>query len=309
MFHSIILIGNGCESMNLMNYSDALRLLDYCPHDDFYITPTPIILDGLFIQVNRAGIVTATPSDFHIVRDESYNFNVIHCVFRGRGYVRARDQAYALGRGQAFLLAAHEPHEYGSDPEDPMGLVWVEFAGGNSAQIVQYILDSGGAVYGGELFEALTNLCTSILYQTNQRNPRISQIIYEMLMRMCTSIESDLEISTMDQKILRYINRNISAQLTLADVAREFGYNPSYFSARFSRTFGMTFSKYLLRQRMSNARYLLVTTKWPVERIAQELGFYDMSHFIQRFKAFEGVTPARYRRQSRGFFDQIEGAP
>ncbi len=129
-----------------------------------------------------------------------------------------------------------------------------------------------------------------------------------MLMHMCSSVESDLEISAVDQKILRYINKHISEQLALSDVARVFGYNPSYFSARFSRIFGMTFSQYLMRQRMSNARYLLLTTKWSVERIAQDLGFYDMSHFIQRFKAVEGITPAKYRRQNSGFFNQIEGA-
>ena len=294
--------------MGLINGNEALRLLDGCPHDDFYIAPTPIPLDGLFIQVNRAGIVAATPPDFHILRDERYSFNVIHCVFRGHGCVRVRDRTYELGRGQAFLLAAHEPHEYRSDPSDPMGLVWVEFAGSNSAQVAQYILDSGGAVYSGDLFETLTDLCTSILYQPNQRGPIVSRIIYEMLMHMCSSVESDLEISAVDQKILRYINKHISEQLALSDVARVFGYNPSYFSARFSRIFGMTFSQYLMRQRMSNARYLLLTTKWSVERIAQDLGFYDMSHFIQRFKAVEGITPAKYRRQNSGFFNQIEGA-
>lgn len=292
--------------MHIMNSTDALRLLDGCPHDDFYITPTPIALDGLFIQVNRAGIVTATPPDFHIQRDESYNYNVIHCVFRGRGSVTTRGTRYALERGCAYILAAHEPHAYNSQQDDPLGLVWVEFAGGNSTQIVQHILDAGGAVYRGELFQTLIDLCTSILYQASRRGPKVSKIIYEMLMHLCASIENDLEMSATNQKILRYINANISSQLSLTDVAREFGYNPSYFSARFSRAFGMTFSRYLLRQRMSTARCLLVTTRWPVERIAQELGFYDMSHFIQRFKAFEGVTPAKYRRQSLGLFNRSD---
>lgn len=48
------------------------------------------------------------------------------------------------------------------------------------------------------------------------------------------------------------------------------------------------------------ACYLLIDTQWPIERIAQELGFYDVSHFIQRFKAAEGIMPARYRHENLG---------
>ena len=35
-----------------------------------------------------------------------------------------------------------------------------------------------------------------------------------------------------------------------------------------------------------------------MERIAQELGFCDTSHFIQRFKAIQHVTPIAYRNSS-----------
>ena len=61
---------------------------------------------------------------------------------------------------------------------------------------------------------------------------------------------------------------------------------------------GVTFSKYVMTRKISHACYLLETTAWPVERIAQELGFCDISHFIQRFKAIKGVTPMAYRTGS-----------
>ena len=61
---------------------------------------------------------------------------------------------------------------------------------------------------------------------------------------------------------------------------------------------GTTFSKYVMNRKISHACYLLETTSWSVERIAQELGFCDISHFIQRFKAIKGVTPMAYRSSS-----------
>ena len=61
---------------------------------------------------------------------------------------------------------------------------------------------------------------------------------------------------------------------------------------------GTTYSKYVMNRKVSHASYLLETTSWPVERIAQELGFCDTSHFIQRFKALQQVTPIAYRNGS-----------
>lgn len=285
--------------MDSVSRTDIMSILEGCPNDVFYIAPTPIILDSLFIQVNRAGIALTVPENFHITRDDSYRYSVIHCVMHGKGLLRVRGREYELSRGKVFFLTANEAHEYLSDPKDPLSVVWVEFAGGNSSQIVKYILDSGGPVYEGSLFLTLTNMCTSVLYQTNQRTPKISSIIFDMLMQTCSSIESDLEISTKDQDILRYINSHLSTPLTLNKVAEKFGYNPTYFSARFSKTCVMSFSKYLLRQRMRSARYMLLATNWPIERIALELGFYDTSHFIQRFKSIENITPNQFRHREK----------
>ena len=61
---------------------------------------------------------------------------------------------------------------------------------------------------------------------------------------------------------------------------------------------GVTFSKYVMNRKISHACYLLETTDWTVDRIAKELGFCDISHFIQRFKAIKEVTPMAYRSAS-----------
>ena len=244
-------------------YWDGMELVGGCPHDIFYITPTPIDLEGLYLQVN-------------------------------------------LEKGQLFVLAAHEHHVYSSDPEDPMGLAWVEFGGGNSTPLVQHLLDIAGPVFGGEVFQEVMSLCTAILYHPDRHNPKISQILYDMLMKLCAEAETDISSSTANQEIIRYIEDNLGSHLTLSEVAGYFGYHPSYFSARFSKITGMPFSKYVMYRRMSRACLLLMTTQMSIEQIAQSLGFYDLSHFTQRFKAAEGITPSRYRRESRGLTGQVE---
>ena len=70
---------------------------------------------------------------------------------------------------------------------------------------------------------------------------------------------------------------------------------------------GISFAKYVMNRKISHACYLLDTTNWSVERISQELGFCDISHFIQRFKAHEGMTPIAYR-SSNGISRKIIAA-
>ena len=278
-----------------------------CPHDVSYVSPSSIDLDGLYIQVNRAGIVLRTPHDYYISRDDSYRYNVIHCVLKGRGSVSVRGHTRTVEAGQLFVLAANEGHMYSSDPKDPMGLVWVEFSGGNSSQLASHILDLGGSIYEGTVFKEVVELCTAVLYQAKQQGPKISNLLYQMLMCVCDHVEVDIKLNSINHRILKYIDENIDRRLTLAEVAAAFSYHPAYFSSRFSKMMGISFAKYVMNRKISHACYLLDTTNWSVERISQELGFCDISHFIQRFKAHEGMTPIAYR-SSNGISRKIIAA-
>ena len=281
-------------------YADDLEhdIVGTCPQDEYYIAPKPVDLNALYMQVNRAGIVLRTPENYVIARDDSYRYSLIHCVIHGRGTVSCRGRMYQVETGQAFVLAPNEGHLYSSDPEDPLGLVWIEYGGGNSAQLTTHILDVGGPIYEGGTFVDVMNMCTSILYQPRRTGPDISLKLYEILMCLCKRVEIEASGKTVNHDILKYIDENIDHRLSLQEISSEFGYHPAYFSSFFSKMMGTTFSKYVMNRKISHACYLLETTSWSVERIAQELGFCDISHFIQRFKALKGVTPMAYRSNS-----------
>ena len=281
-------------------YADDLEhdIVGTVPHDDYYISSKPVDLNALYMQVNRAGIVLKTPTDFVISRDDAYRYSLIHCCFHGKGSVSCRGHMYNVHAGQAFVLAPNEGHLYSSDPKDPMGLVWVEYGGGNSAQLTTHVLDVGGPIYEGSTFVDVMNICTSILYQPSHMGPGISLKLYEILMTLCKRVEIEAGGRSVNHDILKYIDDNIERRLSLTEISQAFGYHPAYFSSFFSRMMGTTYSKYVMNRKVSHASYLLETTAWPVERIAQELGFCDISHFIQRFKAIKGVTPMAYRTGS-----------
>ena len=281
-----------------MTDREILELLGGYPHEVFYFADKPILHSGIYNKVNRAGIMINTSADFHITRNSSYRYSVIHCAFRGRGYVSVRGKRHTVEAGSCFLLTAQEPHEYWVDPDDPWELAWIEFSGGMSAQLSRYILDRGGPVFSGGVFSRLLEQCTAIRSRDDMYEPKVSAIIYDMLMSLCAEVDANATPDSALPEVLTYISDHLGSQLTLERVSGVFGYNPSYFSAMFSKGVGVGFSKYVQLQRVNRACILLVTTTWPLESVARELGYYDASHFIRAFKQAEGVTPSAYRREN-----------
>jgi AraC-like DNA-binding protein len=97
----------------------------------------------------------------------------------------------------------------------------------------------------------------------------------------------------------RAIEKRLAEPLDLVALAGEVGCAPEYLSRLFRRTYGVSPSEFLLRRRTERARHLLAATRRPIADIAQQLGFYDTSHFARHFRHFSGISPAEFRvRQS-----------
>ena len=51
-----------------------------------------------------------------------------------------------------------------------------------------------------------------------------------------------------------------------------------------------------IRARIDAAKNALAFTDQPVARIAENLGYNNLTHFIRQFKALTGVSPSVYRK-------------
>lgn len=61
----------------------------------------------------------------------------------------------------------------------------------------------------------------------------------------------------------------------------------------------MTFSKYLIQYRLEKAKHYLENKDMKISFIAFEVGYNDVSHFIQSFKKNYGLTPEEYRMRKK----------
>lgn len=84
--------------------------------------------------------------------------------------------------------------------------------------------------------------------------------------------------------------------LSVSEIAQEVGMTDSRLSIEFKKAYQMTPLEYITSSRMRQACRLLISTDMPIKDIAVECGYYDISGFNRRFKAYTGKTPLKYRQ-------------
>ncbi len=90
-----------------------------------------------------------------------------------------------------------------------------------------------------------------------------------------------------------------STDLTIEKAAKLLGTNRTYLSEAINSCTGMSFSKWLVVQRVEAAKKLLAAknnSQYSIEGISQMVGFASISAFNTNFKKLTGVTPSYYRK-------------
>ena len=99
-------------------------------------------------------------------------------------------------------------------------------------------------------------------------------------------------------KAKKFILDNYSnPELTLGSVAGYVGLNEKYFSTRFTREEGMTFSNYVMEVRIRKAKELMDQTNLKIYEISQSVGYNSVEHFTRVFKKVCKISPGSYRRE------------
>lgn len=98
------------------------------------------------------------------------------------------------------------------------------------------------------------------------------------------------------KQAMHYIDQHIEHPLSLKEVAEHVHLNPNYFSMLFKEQANMTFSEYVTRARLQEAKSLLIKTNLSIEEVAERVGYSTSKYFIKIFKEFEGITPSKYKK-------------
>lgn len=98
-------------------------------------------------------------------------------------------------------------------------------------------------------------------------------------------------------RVLRYVKRYHSQNITLDIVCDHFACSRSYVSHCFKKRTGKSFREYLTQMRLEDAKILLKYSNLSITEIALSVGFGDSTYFSNVFKLNIGVSPSLYRKK------------
>lgn len=113
--------------------------------------------------------------------------------------------------------------------------------------------------------------------------------------------ETDEEVNTMEwvgdiSEAIRYIEENLTEELTINQIAKHALISPFYFQKGFSMLCGFTAGDYIRQRRLALAGSELISTDAKVIDIALKYGYDSPDSFTKAFTRFHGITPTAARK-------------
>ncbi|RGK93880.1 AraC family transcriptional regulator [Blautia obeum] len=127
------------------------------------------------------------------------------------------------------------------------------------------------------------------------RNALFTQfMIYINRIFLRTSSSPDKKTYSSDtqvEQLLKYINRNLSENLSIDQLANRFFFSKYHMMRKFKNETGYTIHNYITSKRLLMARSL-ISQGMPVMKAAQASGFHDYTTFVRAYKKQFGKAPS-----------------
>jgi len=123
------------------------------------------------------------------------------------------------------------------------------------------------------------------------------ELIFGIVDKICNLFKEDKKnkYSYLIDDIIKYIHLNYkNPQLSLTELADQFGLAPAYISQLFKEKTKKNFTTYLEQIRIEEACKLLLKGM-PVNQVAQEVGYNSVYVFRRAFKRTQGMLPSEYK--------------
>ena len=104
--------------------------------------------------------------------------------------------------------------------------------------------------------------------------------------------EKTYSSDTQVEQLLKYINRNLSENLSIDQLANRFFFSKYHMMRKFKEETGYTIHNYIVSKRLLHARSL-ISQGMPIMKAAQMSGFRDYTTFVRAYKKQFGTVPTQ----------------
>ena len=138
-------------------------------------------------------------------------------------------------------------------------------------------------------------------YMPKEKVKHMMSLLETFAVQLCESLDRIRELeSRLERNELRkakeFVAKNFSdPELGLVETAAYAGLSPAHFSHVFKQSTGISFTRYVQRARVDEAKQLLRRSEKTVTEICFCCGFNSVAHFIRVFRTQERTTPSGFK--------------
>lgn len=273
-------------------------------------------------SVTQPMIVKYVETSHNGIQSQTLSRYAIGYVLRGTKYIYDGDQRVCLTRGDLFYLGIG--HHYTEEiPENgqPFEQIMVYYTPTELQRILMHL----NITYGMDItndhrckecssrsYVAMTGWSSIRNFFTNMNNYlreepsshdetveniKMTELIYMIVSHEDSCLKSKIlsNIDTVKENFEQIVYEHIFQNVSIEELACKTNRSLTSFKKEFRRIFAIPPHKWFIRQRLMQARLLLISTSLSVSEIGVECTFPNTSHFIKLFKKEYGMTPAAYR--------------
>ena len=156
-----------------------------------------------------------------------------------------------------------------------------------------------------ELFANFNKLASYFVSKSERKIDivRVNAMFMDIIFRYLSYCEDKVISSTsrsanlIVQHTHEYIRKNYSSDCSLQKLSEAVNVSPNHLQSVFTKSVGITPSKYVAITRVEKAKKLLMAGERSLLEIALETGFCSQSHFTKVFKEQIGKTPSVYQKE------------
>ncbi len=227
-------------------------------------------------------------------------------IFVEKGVLSIREEGrdFHVRAGESLLLYPHR-HHIGIEtfPTD-LRFYWIHFEWNHppaeGGHVSRLSLPQYRKVHDGNYIVSLFRQFLNE-QENNVRSPVLELILLLILQRLSDAFPDEDQISdggmALAYKARQLIRTRFHQSLSTAAIAAQLHCNPDYLGRVYRKTFAMTLTQAIHRQRIGHAEKLLINDACPLREVALRCGFSDVGYFREIFRQLTGMTPSAYKRR------------
>ncbi|CAI6072161.1 response regulator transcription factor [Cohnella sp. JJ-181] len=96
-------------------------------------------------------------------------------------------------------------------------------------------------------------------------------------------------------QVLEEIHRHYADELSLKQLGVRYHIHPVYLGQLFQKETGESFTEYINKYRIEQAKKLLKSSTLKVHDIARQAGYWETGYFYKQFKKYVGISPTEFK--------------